>query len=48
MDTNLYETVNLSVDQLSEVKKLYNAKLDEELLISLKEKYPALFEKQKL
>jgi hypothetical protein len=26
------------------VKTLYNAKLDEELLIPLKEKYPALFE----
>jgi hypothetical protein len=27
------------------VKTLYNAKLDEELLIPLKEKYPDLFEK---
>jgi hypothetical protein len=26
------------------VRTLYNAKLDEELLIPLKEKYPALFE----
>jgi hypothetical protein len=26
------------------VKTLHNAKLDEELLIPLKEKYPALFE----
>jgi BTB/POZ domain-containing protein KCTD9 len=27
------------------VKTLYNAKLDDEFLIPLKEKYPALFEK---
>lgn len=47
-ETNLYEKVNLSFDQLSKVKTLYNAKLDEELLFSLKEKYPALFEKPKL
>jgi hypothetical protein len=32
------------LDQLSKVKTLHNAKLDEELLISLREKYPALFE----
>jgi len=35
---------NLLFDQLSQVKTLHNAKLDEELLISLKEKYPKLFE----
>jgi hypothetical protein len=29
------------------VKTLYNAKLDEELLTPLKEKYPALFEEPK-
>jgi len=29
------------------VKTLYEAKLDEELLITLKEKYPALFEAPK-
>jgi hypothetical protein len=34
----------LSFDQLSKVKTLYNTKLDEGLLIPLKEKYPALFE----
>ncbi len=38
---------NLSIDQLSKVKTLYGAKLDEELLISLKDKYPDLFEKNK-
>ncbi|KKH97988.1 hypothetical protein EO95_02125 [Methanosarcina sp. 1.H.T.1A.1] len=36
---------NLTVDQLSKVKTLYNAKFDEEFKISLQEKYPALFEK---
>jgi uncharacterized protein YjbI with pentapeptide repeats len=35
---------HLSLDQLSKVKTLHNAKLDEELLLSLREKYPALFE----
>jgi hypothetical protein len=34
-------------DPLSKVKTRYNAKLDEELLTSLKEKYPALFEEPK-
>jgi hypothetical protein len=29
------------------VKTLYDTKLDEELLIQLKEKYPALFDKPK-
>ena len=35
---------NLSLDQLSRVKTLYDTKLDEQLLRSLKEKHPALFE----
>ncbi|MHC1754329.1 MAG: pentapeptide repeat-containing protein [Methanosarcina sp.] len=35
---------NLTIDQLSKVKTLYEAKLDEELEKLLKEKYPALFE----
>jgi len=35
----------VSFDQLSKVKTLYDAKLDEELFTPLKEKYPALFEK---
>jgi len=38
----------LTIDQLSKVKTLYNAELDNDLLISLKEKYPDLFEKPKL
>jgi len=41
---NLQGVHKLTIDQLSEVKTLYNAKLDEELLISLQEKYPILFE----
>jgi uncharacterized protein YjbI with pentapeptide repeats len=43
--SNLYKAKNLSFDQLSKVKNLYDAKLDEELFTPLKEKYPALFEK---
>ena len=42
---NLEGTKNLSLNQLSRVKTLFNAKLDEELFIPLKKKYPALFEK---
>jgi hypothetical protein len=36
---------NLSLDQLSKVKTLYNAELDEDLRRQLEEEYPALFEK---
>lgn len=36
---------NITIDQLSKVKTLYNAKLDPELEKPLREKYPALFEK---
>jgi BTB/POZ domain-containing protein KCTD9 len=42
---DLERAQHLSVYQLSKVKTLHATKLDEELLISLKEKYPALFEK---
>jgi proteasome lid subunit RPN8/RPN11 len=42
---NLKGSLNLSIEQLSEAKTLYNAKLDDELLIPLKEKYPTLFKK---
>jgi uncharacterized protein YjbI with pentapeptide repeats len=42
--SNLYKAKNVSLDQLSKVKTLFDAKLDEELLIPLKEKYPTLFE----
>lgn len=41
---NLKGARNLSIDQLSKAKTLYNAKIDDELLIPLKEKCPALFE----
>jgi uncharacterized protein YjbI with pentapeptide repeats len=42
---NLKGALNLSIEQLSEAKTLYNAKLDDKLLIPLNEKYPTLFEK---
>ena len=45
--TNLEGAKNLSPEQLSKVKTLFNTKLDDELLIPLKEKYPALFEEPK-
>lgn len=44
---NLEGARNLTIDQLSKVKTLYNAKLDPELEKPLREKYPALFEKPK-
>ena len=37
----------LSIDQLSKVKTLYDAELDEELEMPLRDKYPALFEEPK-
>ena len=43
-DANLKGAKNLTIDQLSKVKTLYKAKLDKELEIPLREKYPALFE----
>lgn len=42
---NLYEARNLSLEQLSKVKTLYNVILDDKLLIPLKEKHPHLFDK---
>jgi len=44
-EANLEGAQYLSIDQLSNVKTLYNAKLDEKLLVKLKEKYPSLLEK---
>ena len=41
---NLSEAKNLTIDQLSKVKTLYNAKLDKELLNTLKDTHPDLFE----
>jgi uncharacterized protein YjbI with pentapeptide repeats len=41
---DLIQAKNLKIKQLSEVKTLYNAKLDEELRLPLKAKYPSLFE----
>jgi len=45
---NLKGAKDLTINQLSKVKTLYKAELDDELLIPLKEKYPALFEEPKL
>jgi hypothetical protein len=42
---NLEGAKNLTIDQLSKAKTLYDTKIDDQLLIPLKEKYPALFEK---
>jgi uncharacterized protein YjbI with pentapeptide repeats len=44
---NLNGAKNLTVNQLSKVKTLYNAKLDEELEKPLREKYPDLFKEPK-
>ncbi len=44
---NLTGAFNLSIDQLSKVRTLYNAKIDEELLIQLKEEFPSLFKSLK-
>ena len=44
---DLKGALNLTIDQLSEVKTLYNAELDDELRIPLEKEYPALFEKPK-
>ena len=40
---NLKGALNLSIDQLSKVRTLYNAKLDEEFIIQLKEEFLFLF-----
>jgi uncharacterized protein YjbI with pentapeptide repeats len=45
--TNLEGAKNLSLFQLSKARTLSNAKLDNELLMSLKEKFPTLFEEPK-
>lgn len=42
---NLEGTYNLTIEQLSKARTLYNAKLDPQLETPLREKYPALFEK---
>jgi uncharacterized protein YjbI with pentapeptide repeats len=41
--TKFREAHYLTFEQLSKVKTLHDAKLDEELLIKLKEKFPFLF-----
>lgn len=42
--SDLIQAKNLTIKQLSEVKTLFNVKLDDELRLPLKEKYPVLFE----
>lgn len=44
-EANLKGIYNLTIEQLSKAKTLYNAKLDPELEKPLREKYPALFKK---
>lgn len=44
---DLRETKNLTIEQFSKVKTLYNAKLDPDLENQVKEKYPHLLEKPK-
>ncbi len=46
-EAELRETIGLTVEQLSKVKTLYNAKLDPDLEKEIKEKYPHLLEKPK-
>jgi hypothetical protein len=41
---NLTQVENLSINQLSEVKTLYKAKLDPELMEQVKDEYPHLLE----
>ena len=44
---NLKNVIDLTIEQLSKVKTLYNAKLDSEFMEQVKEKYPHLLEKPK-
>jgi hypothetical protein len=44
---NFTGAFNLSIDQLSKVRTFYNAKIDEKLLIQLKEEFPSLFKSLK-
>jgi hypothetical protein len=46
-DVNLLGAEKLTIEQLSKVKTLYDAKLDPELMKQVKEKYPHLLEKPK-
>jgi hypothetical protein len=43
--TNLQQVRNVTAEQLSHVKTLFEAKLDPELEKELREKHPHLFEK---
>jgi uncharacterized protein YjbI with pentapeptide repeats len=46
-EANLEGTINLTIDQLAMVKTLYKAKLDDELMKQVKEKYPHLLKDPK-
>ncbi len=46
-EANLEGTINLTIDQLTMVKTLYKAKLDDELMKQVEEKYPHLLEEPK-
>ena len=45
--TDLSEVLRLNIEQLSEVKTLYKAELDPELMEQVKDKYPHLLEEPK-
>jgi hypothetical protein len=45
---NLWGIYGLTIEQLSKVKSLYDAKLDPVLMAQVKEKYPHLLEGPKL
>jgi len=45
--SDLQRAINITIEQLSKVKTLYNAKLDPELEKQIKEKYPHLLEEPK-
>ncbi len=46
-EADLQDVKNLTIEQLSKVKTLYQAKLDDELMQQVKEKYPHLLEEPK-
>ena len=48
LGANLWGVHGLTIEQLSKVKSLYDAKLDPVLMAQVKEKYPHLLEGPKL
>ena len=47
-EADLTQVKNLSINELSEAKTLYKAKLDPELMEQVKDKYPHLLEEPKV